>query len=88
MGVRDDAGYDEIVTTVRDARARGGVYVHCWGGIGRTATVIGCLLVDGGLSVDEAFDRIDALRSVTRKARDRAPQTEEQRSVVRRRAIG
>ena len=34
------------------------VYVHCWGGIGRTGTVIGCWLVRRGLSGDEALRRV------------------------------
>lgn len=31
------------------------VYVHCWGGIGRTGTVVGCHLRRHGASADEAF---------------------------------
>jgi hypothetical protein len=31
------------------------VYVHCWGGIGRTGTVVGCLLRDQGLTAAEAL---------------------------------
>ncbi len=34
------------------------VYVHCWGGIGRTGTVVGCLLREQGLSAAEALDVI------------------------------
>jgi len=32
------------------------VYVHCWGGIGRTGTVVGCLLREQGLTPDQALD--------------------------------
>jgi ADP-ribosyl-[dinitrogen reductase] hydrolase len=85
MGVTDDAGYDAIVATIRSATADGGVYVHCWGGIGRTATVVGCLLVNGGSTGDEALARINELRAPTRKARMRAPQTEAQEAIVRER---
>ena len=85
MGTTDDAGYDAIVTTIREAADEGGVYVHCWGGIGRTATVVGCLLVDNGSTGDEALARIDELRAPTRKARMRAPQTDAQEAVVRNR---
>jgi len=88
MGVREVSGYDEILATVRDARAAGAVYVHCWGGIGRTATVVGCLLVDEGMTAEQALERIDEIRSVTRKARSAAPQTQAQRDVIRRRANG
>jgi hypothetical protein len=34
------------------------VYVHCWGGVGRTGTIIGCHLVRHGLSGQQALDRI------------------------------
>ena len=35
------------------------VYVHCWAGIGRTGTVIGCLLREQGLTNDEAIELIE-----------------------------
>ena len=35
-----------ILNTIEQCITKGGkVYVHCWGGIGRTGTVIGCFLV-------------------------------------------
>ncbi len=34
------------------------VYVHCWGGVGRTGTVVGCWLVRQGHTGQEALDRI------------------------------
>lgn len=86
MGVTDDAGYDATVAALRAASARGGVYVHCWGGIGRTATVIGCLLIDGGHAADASLAQIDRWRSSTHKAHMPAPQTPGQVEVIRRRA--
>lgn len=59
------------------------VYVHCWGGVGRTGTVIGAWLVRHGLSGVDALDRIAALRQDTRKAWRAAPETEHQRAMVR-----
>jgi protein-tyrosine phosphatase len=38
------------------------VYVHCWGGIGRTGTVIGCWLVRHGTPAEEALNEIEARR--------------------------
>ncbi len=35
------------------------VYVHCWGGVGRTGTVVGCWLVRHGTSGDEALRQVD-----------------------------
>jgi len=44
-----------ILDTI-DAQLAAGkmVYVHCWGGVGRTATVVGCHLVRHGLSGTES----------------------------------
>lgn len=87
MGVIDDADYDVILETIAEARRRGRVYVHCWGGMGRTSTVVGCLLQHtDGLSFDATIARIDDLRALTRKARQRAPQSSKQFDVLRRRA--
>ncbi len=85
MGVRPHDGYDEIVAAIHAGCEHGVVYVHCWGGIGRTSTVVGCLLVDGGLDADAALADIDRRRSVTRKADRAAPQTDAQIDVVRTR---
>ena len=32
------------------------VYVHCWGGVGRTGTVVACLLVHDGYSAADALE--------------------------------
>ena len=41
------------------------VYVHCWGGIGRTGTVIGCWLVRHGRSPEDAIELIRERRRTT-----------------------
>ncbi|MEO8827751.1 MAG: protein-tyrosine phosphatase family protein, partial [Lapillicoccus sp.] len=64
----------------------GVVYVHCWGGRGRTGTVVGCLLVDDGLSFDEVIDRLAELRSTSSKAHVRVPESRTQDEVIRQRA--
>jgi hypothetical protein len=38
------------------------VYIHCWGGHGRTSTVIGCYLIRHGASPQKAIDQILAWR--------------------------
>lgn len=55
------------------------VYLHCWGGIGRTGTVVGAWLVRHGLTGDEALDRIITLR----EGQLDSPQTPEQVRMVR-----
>ena len=34
------------------------VYLHCWGGVGRTGTVVGCWLVRHGMTGQQALDQI------------------------------
>lgn len=57
---------EEMVTTLNaiDEAIESGavVYVHCWGGIGRTGTVIGCYLVRHGMTGFEALEQIEVLR--------------------------
>ena len=71
-----------ILDDVDAALADGGaVYVHCWGGIGRTGTVVGCWLVRHGLDDGDPIARsrpsaarvLDSSHAVTaddRAARD------------------
>ena len=48
-----------ILDAIDDALDEGRtVYVHCWGGIGRTGTVVGCWLVRHGLTGQGALDQI------------------------------
>lgn len=86
MGVLDQSGYDLICDTIHAGVERGGVYMHCWGGIGRTGTVAGCLLVDAGSGGHQALARLDELRAATRKAPMAAPQTPAQIEIVLERA--
>ncbi len=61
------------------------MYVHCWGGVGRTGTVIGCVLADEGLGYDEIIDRLETLRRGSRKANRSAPEMPVQHDLLRRR---
>lgn len=72
-----------ILDDVDAALAAGGsVYVHCWGGIGRTGTVIGCWLVRHGLDGGDPIGRIAELRRRVLDARMPSPQTTAQRAMV------
>lgn len=69
--VLDDAGYDAVLAGICDELDAGRtVYVHCWGGKGRTTTVA----------------RIAELRAGTRKPPLPCPETPAQHDVIRRRA--
>jgi protein-tyrosine phosphatase len=57
--------------------AEGVVYLHCRGGCGRTGTVLGCFLVEQGLSADEALARVRELTG------GNCPETAEQETLVR-----
>ena len=73
-----------ILAAIRSELASGrGVYVHCWGGIGRTGTVIGCWLVEQGHACDDALERIRTLRASTPEGWKRSPETSDQQSFVR-----
>lgn len=73
-----------ILDAVGAAAARGRIpYIHCWGGVGRTGTVIGCLLIEDGVPADEVMGRIAGMRRRTLRAGRRAPETAEQRRFIR-----
>jgi hypothetical protein len=56
------------------------IYLHCWGGIGRTGTTIGCYLVRHGKTAEEALDQLSAWWQGVPKSRYhlRSPETPEQ----------
>ena len=58
------------------------VYLHCHGGIGRTGTVVGCHLVDRGLTGPEALEEIRRLR-MEHGCHPHSPETEQQFAMVR-----
>lgn len=73
----------DILATVDQALAAGHiVYVHCWGGIGRTGTVAGCYLVQRGWSGPEALAEIARRRAGTPDGWRSSPETEAQRQMV------
>jgi protein-tyrosine phosphatase len=62
---RSAAEMDEILSSVRSARAVGDVAVACMGGVGRSGTVVACALVAAGTAADVAIRRVRAVRHPT-----------------------
>lgn len=83
--VPEAAAMRHILDTVDAAVARGDtVYVHCFGGIGRTGTVVGCYLVRHGWDGAAALAEIARLRAETPDGCKLSPETDAQRSMVMR----
>lgn len=83
---RTPAAMVAILDTLDGALADGhNVYLHCWGGIGRTGTVVGCWLVRHGMSGPAALATIAAhWRGVAKRDRHpRSPETDAQHAYVR-----
>jgi protein-tyrosine phosphatase len=67
---------------IAEGESRGVVYLHCRGGCGRTGVVLGCYLVERGLSPTDAVGRVRHLSQAQKSAP--CPQTWEQEQAVRR----
>lgn len=89
LGTPAPAEVMRILDTI-DAAIQAGhrVYVHCWGGIGRTGTIIGCYLVRHGMTGLQALAELARLRQGTPDAWRASPETPEQRARVRDWPVG
>jgi protein-tyrosine phosphatase len=74
---------DNILETIdRALEASETVYVHCYGGIGRTGTVVGCYLARHGTPGDKALELIAHWREGTPDGWRTSPETRDQRAMV------
>ena len=77
----------ELMTKILDTidsllNGREVVYLHCYGGIGRTGMTVACYLVRQGLSGASALEQLDNLRKDTPNAWKHSPETDEQHQFV------
>jgi protein-tyrosine phosphatase len=88
MGIPDTPAHMQVILAqIEDwLAADRRVYVHCWGGIGRTGTVIGCYLAHTGLTGAPALHRMAELWLEMSESKRRrypySPQTVEQQDYV------
>jgi hypothetical protein len=56
------------------------IYVHCWGGIGRTGMTVGCWLVRHGLTGEQALTRLNELYQTSEQSNlfPHSPETDAQ----------
>jgi ADP-ribosyl-[dinitrogen reductase] hydrolase len=79
-----DATTSDILDEIDAALARGkSVYIHCWGGVGRTGTLVGCWLARHGLAGNAALAKLGELWERCPKSRFReSPETQQQRDYI------
>jgi protein-tyrosine phosphatase len=83
LGTPTPAEMQSILDTLEEALQAGHtVYLHCYGGIGRTGTVVGCYLVQHGLSGKEALAHIAHLRKDIPDGWIESPETADQRRLI------
>ena len=87
VGVPDSPAQTAAILNAIDDHIAAGrtVYVHCWGGVGRTGTIIGCWLARHGYPGAAALERLRELWLACPKSQQgrRSPDTPEQEDYIR-----
>lgn len=80
LNIPTESFMDEILNKIDEQMALGKtVYVHCWGGVGRTGLVIGCYLIRHGFAEPEnVIEIINDLKRTTNIDHRSSPETMEQ----------
>ncbi|MDD2367052.1 MAG: protein-tyrosine phosphatase family protein [Desulfuromonadaceae bacterium] len=59
------------------------VYLHCWGGVGRTGVIVGCWLSRHGFTGDAALARLKELwQECPKSSHRKSPETTEQEQYI------
>lgn len=85
FSIPDPAHMTRILDYIDAALAAGrNIYVHCWGGVGRTGTTVGCYLVRHGLTGQQALAQLAAWWQDVPKSliHPTTPETDAQRAFI------
>ena len=86
FGLPTSRQMNDILDTIEESlRAGHKIYLHCWGGIGRTGTTVGCYLVRQGKTPEAALDQLSAWWRGVPKSQyhPHSPETREQVNFIR-----
>jgi hypothetical protein len=85
LSIPHSAEYTHAILDTIDAQLEQGrtVYVHCWGGVGRTGVIVGCWLARHGYAGQASLDRLHELwRQCPKSAYRQSPETRQQEQYV------
>lgn len=61
------------------------IYIHCWGGVGRTGVIVGCYYVYRGATYEQALKLLrQSFKQCPKSERRKTPETQEQEEFIRR----
>jgi len=86
FGLPTSGKMTSILNTIdKELQAGRKIYLHCWGGIGRTGTTVGCYLVRRGLTGEEALHQLAEWWKTVPKSliHPQSPETREQVNFIR-----
>lgn len=88
MGIPEGVGIMQtILKCIRESSSHApAVYVHCWGGIGRTGTVVGCWLRECGYDAESSLAHVQHLYASNMpkvRIHPESPQTSAQKDYIR-----